>query len=75
MRKIDANVNIHMRQFGNCFPDVKCYSFNNNATIIAQICIAHLWFDSTKTSMNKHKIACNNNPRRFLGIPEYNSAS
>ena len=34
-----------------------------------------MWYNSTKTAMNKLKIAYNNCLRRLLGIPKYNSAS
>ena len=33
------------------------------------------WFDSSKTAMNKIKIAYNNSLRRLLSLPKHNSAS
>ena len=34
-----------------------------------------VWFDSTVTSMKNLKIAYNNDLRRLLNLPKYNSAS
>ena len=34
-----------------------------------------IWFDSTVTAMKKLKIAYNNDLRRLLNLPKYNSAS
>ena len=34
-----------------------------------------MWFDSTKSAMKKLKVAYNNNLRRLLSLPTYNSGS
>ena len=34
-----------------------------------------MWFNSTKSAMKKLKVAYNNNLRRLLSLPTYNSAS
>ena len=34
-----------------------------------------IWFDSTVTAMKKLKIVYNNDLRRLLNLPKYNSAS
>jgi len=72
MRKLYANTNLLLRKFSKCSVYVKCYLFK---AYCSNLYCSSVWFDSTKTAMNKLKIAYNNSLRRLLGIPKYNSAS
>ena len=72
MRKYYANVNMLLRKFSYCSPDVKCCMFKSYCATM--YCLS-MWFDSTVTSMKKLKIAYNNVLRRLLNLPKYNSAS
>ena len=59
MCKLYANVNIILRTFSNCSPDVKCF-FYLDLTVL--------------TVLKNLIIAYNNNLRKLMGIPKYNSA-
>ena len=72
MRKYYANANMLLRKFSYCSPDVKCCMFKSYCATM--YCLSR-WFDSTVTSMKKLKIANNNDLRRLLNLPKYNSAS
>ena len=78
MRKYYANVNILLRKFRYCSPDVKCCMFKSYCTCVTMYCPS-MWFDSTVivslTIIKKLKIAYNNGLRRLLNLPKYNSAS
>ena len=72
MRKLYANANTAFRKFGNCSSDAKCDLLT---TYCSSGYCSSLWFDSTKNSMKKLKIAYNNSFLQILGIPKYSSAS
>ena len=55
-----------------CSPDVKCYVFK---TYCCNLYCAPFWYNSTKATMKKLKVAYNISLRRLLGLPSYNSAS
>ena len=61
-----------LRKFSYCSPDVKCCMFKSYC---ATMYCSSMWFYSTVTSMKKLKIAYNNDLRRLLNLPKYNSAS
>ena len=70
MCELRANVNMFIRKFSRCSPDVKYfifkyYCFNLYCSI--------LWYD--KTTIKTLRIAYNNSLRKLLGIPKYNRAS
>ena len=71
MRKYYANVNILLRKFSYCSPDVKCCMFKSYC---ATMYCSSMWVDSTVTSMKKLKIAYNNGLRRLLNLPKYNNS-
>ena len=72
MRKYYANAKMLLQKFSYCSPDVKCCMFKSYC---ATMCCSSMWFDSTVTSMKKLKIVYNNDLRRLLNLPKYNSAS
>ena len=61
-----------IRKFSKCSVNVKYYLFK---TYCSTMFCSALWFNSTKTALTKWKIAYNNNVRKLLGLPKYNSAS
>ena len=70
MRKCYANVNMLLRNFVKCSPDVKCYLFK---TYCCNLYCASFWYDSTKAAMKNLKVAYNNSV--YVGLPSHNSAS
>lgn len=72
LRKFYANANILMRKFANCSDDVKCMLFKTYCT---SLYCCQLWYMTSKTAMNKLRIAYNNSLRRILHIPKRSSAS
>ena len=70
--KLYANVNMIIRKFSRCSPDVKCFLFKSYCSNL--YCFI-LWYDCSKTALRTLRIACNNSLRELLGIPKYNSAS
>ena len=72
MRKFYTNANMLIRKFFKCSVDVKCYLFK---TYCSTMYCSAMWFDTTKSAMNKLKVAYNNSLRRLLSLPTYNSAS
>ena len=73
MCKVYANVNMIIRKFSRCSPDVKCF-FYLNPTVLTCI-VPYLWYDCSKIALKTLRIAYNNSLRKLLGIPKYNSAS
>ena len=72
IRKYYANVNMLLRKFIYCLPDVKCCVFKSYCSTMY---CSSMWFDSIVTFMRKLKIAYNNGLSRMLNLPKYNSAS
>ena len=72
MKKCYANVNMLLRKFVKCSPDVKCYLFK---TYYCNLYCVTFWYDSTKAAMKYLKVAYNNSLPRLLGLPSHNSAS
>ena len=72
MSKYYTNVNMLLRKFSYCSPDVKYCMFKSYC---ATMYCSFMWLDSTVTSMKKLKIAYDNGLRRLLNWPKYNSAS
>ena len=61
-----------IRKISKCSLNIKCYLFK---TYCSTMYCSALWFNSTKTTLTKLKIAHNDSLRRLLGLPKYNSAS
>ena len=72
MCKLYANVNMIIRKFSRCSPDVKCFLFKSYCP---NLYCSILWYDCSKTAFKTLRIAYNNSLRKLLGIPKYNSAS
>ena len=72
MCKLYANVNMIIRKFSRCSPDVKCFLFKSYCS---NLYCSILWYDCSKTALKTLRIAYNNSLRKLLGIPKYNSAS
>ena len=72
MRKFYANINILLRKFSKCSPDVKCTLFKS---FYSNMYCSTMWYNYTVTVMRRLRIAYNNSLRRLLGIPKHNSAS
>ena len=70
--KLYANVNMLIRKFSRCSPDVKCFLFKS---YFSNLYCSILWCDCFKTALKTLRIAYNNSLRKLLGIPKYNSAS
>ena len=71
MRKFYANANMLIRMFSKCSVNIKCCFFK---TYCSTVYCSALWCNSTKTALTKLKIDYNNNLRRLLFLPKYNSA-
>ena len=63
--------NLLLRKFSKCSVDVKCFLFK---TYCSTLYCAPMWFDCTKATLKKLKIAYNNDLRRFMFLPWRNSA-
>ena len=63
MRKYYANVNIILRKFSYCSPDVKCCILKSYC---ATMYCPSMWFDSTVTAMKKLKVAYKNGLLLYL---------
>ena len=72
MCKLYANINMLIRKFTKCSPDVKCFLFKSYCS---NLYCSILWYDCSKTALKNLRIAYNNSLRKLLGIPKYNSAS
>ena len=72
MRKLYANINMLIRKFSKCSPDVKCFLFKSYSS---NLYCSILGYDCSKTALKKLRIAYNNSLRKLLGISKYNSAS
>ena len=73
MRKcVMLTLNMLLRKFGKCSPDVKCYLFK---TYCCNLYCAPFWYDSTKAAMKILKVAYINSLLRLLGLPSHNSES
>ena len=71
-RRFCAYINMLLRKFVKCSPDVKCYLFK---TCCYNLYCAPFWYDSTKSTAVKNlKVAYNNSLRRLIAIPSHNSA-
>ena len=70
MRKFYTNANMLIRNFFKCSVDVKCYLFK---TYCSTMYCSAMWFDTTKSAMEKLKVAYNNSLRRLLSLPTYNN--
>ena len=68
MRKFYANINILLRKFSKCFPDVKCSLYKSFCSIMY---CSTMWYNCTVTAMRRLRIAYNNSLRRLLGIPKH----
>ena len=66
-----ANANLLLTKFSSCSVSVKCYLFK---TYCSTLYCAPMWFDCTKTALEKLKVAYNNSMRRFMKLPWRNSA-
>ena len=64
-RRFYETINILLRKFVKCSPDVKCYLFE---TYRCNLYCAPFWYDSTKTAVQNLKTACNNSLRRLLSL-------
>ena len=72
MCKLYANVNMIIRKFSRCSPDVKCFLFKSYCS---NLYCSILWYDCSKTALKTLRIAYNNSLIKLFGIPKYNSAS
>ena len=72
MIKFYSNANILLRRFSKCSIDVKCYLFKSYCS---NLYCSSFWYDSSKRTMKKIKIAYNNSLRRLLALSKHNSAS
>ena len=72
MCKLYANINMLIRKFTKCSPDVKCFLFKSYCS---NLYCSILWYDCSKTALKNLRIAYNNSLQKLLGIPKYNSAS
>ena len=72
MCKLYANINMLIRKFTKCSPDVKCFLFKSYCS---NLYCSILWYDCSKTALKNLRIAYNNSLRKLLGISKYNSAS
>ena len=70
--KLYGNANRLISKFKLCSPEVKCQLFNSFCT---NMYCPQFWYNGTKCSINKLKVAYNNSLRRLLNIPYYSSAS
>ena len=67
-----ANVNLLLRKLTKCSVGVKCFLFK---TYYSGLYCAPMWFDCTKTSLKRLKIAYNNSLQRFMFLPSRNSVT
>ena len=72
MRKFYPNINILLRKFSKCSPDVKCTLFKS---FCSSMYGSTMWYNCTVTAMRRLRIAYNNSLRRLFGIPKHNSPS
>ena len=73
MYKLYANINMLIRKFLKCFPDVKCFFLFKS--YCSNLYCSILCYDCSKTALKILRKAYNNSLRKVLGIPKYNSAS
>lgn len=71
-RKFYMQANILLRNFGHCSEQVKCSLFQ---TYCSSMYCSSLWYNSTKTSINKLRVSYNQCLRRLLRLPYRYSAS
>ena len=72
MCKLYANINMIIRKFSLCSPDLKCFFLFKS--YCSNLYCFILWYDCSKTELKNLIIAYNNSLRKLLGIPKYNSA-
>ena len=72
-RKFYMQANLLLRNFRHCSDDVKCSLFRTYCTNMYNCC--QLWFNSTKSSINKLSTSYNSVLRRLLCISNSYSAS
>ena len=66
MCKLYDNINMIIRKFTKCSPDVKCFLFKSYCS---NLYCSILWYDCSKTALKNLRIAYNNSLRKLLCIP------